>query len=558
MNRFGGYEDGFIAKFKEDGSALEYFLYLGGTGFDAVYALSLDAVGNIYAVGQSMSITPSYFPTTPGTFQPRFGGNESDAFVVKLTESSAPPANDAFAQAMALQGSRTTFLGSNSGATSEPGEPSCGPNAGGKTVWWTWTAPNNGRLYVSTTGSTIDTILAVFIGSQLATLSKIAENDNAFDGIQTSQTSLLVTAGTTYRIAVDGVGGVQGGIVLSLTLSVPVNDDFVNRIAITNFPADLRGSNVDATREMEENQAHTDGLGTRSVWWQWNCPVTGNVVINTAGSDFDSRLGVYTGDSLGNLQLVAVNDNATNGVFTSEVSIQAKARTQYLIAVDSVYDESGSIRLQILPGEPPENDSFAKRFHIDAAYTNIVAYNYGASRESGEPDFGIADRAGKTLWWTWTAPADGRLNLSTFGSDFDSMLAVFTGEALNTLALVASGDNTMKPGENYYNASLNFEVTAGRTYQIAVDGHNYWGGGEIHLQLHYYVPPVVLANTVAKSSVFSFKAQGQPGKSYYVTGSTNLSDWAPVSTNLYSGSLFECSVPLSGAQTAIFLRLVEK
>jgi hypothetical protein len=444
------------------------------------------------------------------------------------------------------------------GATFESGEPSCGAGAGGKTVWWSWTAPSSGRLYLTTTGSGFDTVLAVFTGVQLASLERLASNDNAFDGTQTSQISLVVSAGAKYWIAVDGAGGAEGGINLSLTLSSPANDDFANRISITNFPVDLHASNVDATREPDENQAHTDGLGTRSVWWQWQSPLTGNVTITTEGSSFDTRLAVYTGDNLANLQLIAVNDNATNGVLTSEVSFQAKARTRYQIAVDSVYDDSGAIHLQLLPAEPPANDSFAKRARIDAAYTNIVAYNYGATRESGEPDIGVPNTAGKTIWWTWTAPADGRITLSTFGCDFDSLITVFNGASLGDLTVVASGDNSMRNGVDYYNVTLNFDVKSGAAYQIAVDGHNYWGGGEIHLLLHYYVPPVILANTVGRSPSFHFSAQGQPGKSYYLAASSNLEDWAPASTNIYSGGLFECAAPVVESQGAAFYRLVEK
>jgi hypothetical protein len=117
----------------------------------------------------------------------------------------------------------------------------------------------------------------------------------------------------------------------------------------------------------------------------------------------------------------------------------------------------------------------------------------------------------------------------------------------------------MKPGANYYNAKVNFEVKSGRTYQIGVDGHSYWGAGEIHLLLHYYIPPVILANTFAKANGFSFKAQGQPGKSYYVAVSTNLEDWVVSGTNRYSGSLFECDVPTPGdSQSVSFYRLIEK
>jgi hypothetical protein len=40
-------------------------------------------------------------------------------------------------------------------------EPDHDGNPGGKSVWWTWVAPANGLVTVSTQGSTFDTVLAV-------------------------------------------------------------------------------------------------------------------------------------------------------------------------------------------------------------------------------------------------------------------------------------------------------------------------------------------------------------------------------------------------------------
>lgn len=67
----GNYEV-FVTKFSSDGSSLIYSTYLGGSGSDYGYAISLDTQGCAYITGQTAStdfpITPGAFQTTPGAF----------------------------------------------------------------------------------------------------------------------------------------------------------------------------------------------------------------------------------------------------------------------------------------------------------------------------------------------------------------------------------------------------------------------------------------------------------------------------------------------------------
>jgi len=75
------YSDGFAARLSADGTALAYSTYLGGSANDGAYSIWVDANGVSYVAGFTSS---SDFPTTPGVFQPTYGGPNSDAFVTKL------------------------------------------------------------------------------------------------------------------------------------------------------------------------------------------------------------------------------------------------------------------------------------------------------------------------------------------------------------------------------------------------------------------------------------------------------------------------------------------
>ena len=95
--------------------------------------------------------------------------------------------------------------------------------------------------------------------------------------------------------------------------AAPANDDFANAAALTGLPANATGTNMDATTESGEPE-HVDVTPAgHSVWWSWTAPSDGDVTVDTCGSDFDTLLAVYTGDSVEALTPVAFNDTAFGG-----------------------------------------------------------------------------------------------------------------------------------------------------------------------------------------------------------------------------------------------------
>jgi hypothetical protein len=103
-----------------------------------------------------------------------------------------------------------------------------------------------------------------------------------------------------------------------------------------------------ASRERGEPNP-TGGTGKRSVWWSWTAPATGDVTISTAGSQFDTTLGVYTGDAVRRLTFVAENDDADLAarILTSQVDFRAQAGQTYQIVVNGYRNQAGPISLAI-------------------------------------------------------------------------------------------------------------------------------------------------------------------------------------------------------------------
>ncbi|MGH9873304.1 MAG: NF038122 family metalloprotease [Pyrinomonadaceae bacterium] len=134
-----------------------------------------------------------------------------------------PPANDNFANRQVFSGCSGNLTGTTFSATSEPGEPSHDPSdsssgSPGQTVWYQWQAPSSVSLNtnITTAGSDFDTILAVYTGASLGSLTRITFNDDATPGsVLTSSVTFSATAGTTYQIVVDGWGGDSGTVKLN-------------------------------------------------------------------------------------------------------------------------------------------------------------------------------------------------------------------------------------------------------------------------------------------------------------------------------------------------------
>jgi hypothetical protein len=258
---------------------------------------------------------------------------------------AAMPPNDDFANAADLGGGLSASAsGSNLWATAEAGEPRQVSGPALASVWYRWTASQNGVVAVQTCGSDFDTTLAAFRGFTLRTLGRVAANDDSCG--RRSALRFFGVAGTTYYIAVDGRRGAQRSIELRLhTLTPPPNDDFINAIDLgTRLTAAASGANRDATVEPREPD-HDGRAPIASVWYRWTARATRTIQIETCGSDFDTVLGVYVGPALDALLLVGSNDDACGT--QSVLRFNAKAGTSYRIAVAGYRESQGSLRLKL-------------------------------------------------------------------------------------------------------------------------------------------------------------------------------------------------------------------
>jgi len=154
------------------------------------------------------------------------GTATSDIAEVRILVTGSPPSRDNFTNREPIQlanGLVTVISGVKSNATKEPGEPDHAGRAGGRSVWYTWQAPASGTVDLSTSGSTFDTLLAVYTGTSFSNLVEIVSNDDdenndpgaSANRFFASRVNFNALAGTAYQIALDGFDGAEGSYLLS-------------------------------------------------------------------------------------------------------------------------------------------------------------------------------------------------------------------------------------------------------------------------------------------------------------------------------------------------------
>ncbi len=117
-----------------------------------------------------------------------------------------PPPNDEFVNAQRITEAIASIPFNSRCASRELGEPMHANEPGMASIWYQWTAPSTGTLTMDTAGSGFDTLLAVYVGTDLTNLILVASNDDA-DWRVTSRVTFDVTPGTRYMAAVDSYEG---------------------------------------------------------------------------------------------------------------------------------------------------------------------------------------------------------------------------------------------------------------------------------------------------------------------------------------------------------------
>jgi hypothetical protein len=380
---------------------------------------------------------------------------------------AAPPANDNFASAQIVgPGLPVAAPGTNVEATAQAGEPAVAGNAAISTVWYRWTAPAGGTTVIDLCNDSFSgpagsfRTVEVYTGATLGSLVSQAEGETSNCLVRFS-----AILGQDYKIQVDYRENPGTFIFRLRQLSPPVNDNFVNATEVgPGLPVSTSATTVDSTWQASEPASLGNSGSSRSVWFTWTAPANGQVRVSacdfqTVSGAGNRTVGIYTGATLASLVVVAAGD-------ACQQSFLASAGTVYRIAFSGSIRGEGVFTLGIVAAPPPPNDNFASAQQVGPGL-NLTAFanNEFASSEPGEPAHtGPGFPAARSVWFSWTPIESARVSVGACDREFGARVAVYTGNALNSLTNVGE-----LPGYAPHCRVL-LNATPGTTYFIAVGG----------------------------------------------------------------------------------------
>ena len=163
----------------------------------------------------------------------------------------------------------------------------------------------------------------------------------------------------------------------------------------------------------------------------------------------------------------------------------------------------------------PANDNFGSATTIGRITDEIWGSTSGATRQSGEPN--PSNGTGNSVWWKWTPTVSQKVQLSTFGSNFNTALGVYTGTSVSALTKVASSDDADSTTKT---SRVIFNAVAGTTYRIVVEGRGTTDGGTVRLAGFLY-PSNDLFSRARAVTVSSTDMTLTTGNNYMASTETN-------------------------------------
>lgn len=399
--------------------------------------------------------------------------NDLDGATDGADTACGVPDNDNQADATAI-----TALPYSSGpivmknATVEPGEAQSlctyGTQAG--TVWFRYDVAADGVLIADTSGSSVDTVLAVWRddGSRLTEIAC----DYGYDGADyQARAAIPVDAGETlfFQVQVFPYGTPFPTLTFNLAAGQPpANDSYLSSTEISGLPFSDSVDTSAATRQFgEPTPACAYPQLQSTIWYSYTADSDSLLLVDTTGSDFMTTIGIWTDSKFGLAPIdCAYSSFRGTAVAPARIALHAEAGWTYHFQIGGAGDETyGTVHLALGTATAAPNDDFAGATVIGGLpYTDNVDM-LTATAETGEPApscfYGGQPTA--SVWYRFTAPRDMVVEATApDAAELNAFAAVYQGDALDELTTVACGN----PYNFYPDFRMGFEAKAGETYLI--------------------------------------------------------------------------------------------
>jgi len=286
--------------------------------------------------------------------------------ILAVTSAFAQPANDNFASAEVISGVWGSVSGTNASATAEPQEPNHAGFLPNQTIWYVWTAPQDGEVQLDTLSTPTDTVLAVYTAAadntnDISRLRQVAANDNLLPPSTTvlggaasitgpSVLRFNAKAGRAYYFVV-GAKGAGGPVTLGWAYHSGgvfrfATEDTVTTIQInTNLTPPFQLVSTPIFRCSENESLATEDASTIETYYRFGVPGVLITVTRLAGSS-------------GRMLVDYATEDITN---TITGDIPAVAGTDYASASGTLvfddYEMTKRIYVSVFPSLDPDTFS---------------------------------------------------------------------------------------------------------------------------------------------------------------------------------------------------------
>lgn len=436
-----------------------------------------------------------------------------------------PPTHDNIVNAKNINLSTVAFSGGfnytdstgTGGATTEIGEPAPTCLTGfSHTVWYRYLATTAVQMTADTFGSNYNTTLQLrktLDGStNFAQLTAETCNDDFAGPPAVSQSqisSFNLAKGSTYffQIAAFGAGGLAGNLVFSATMT-PVSADeilptvFIQQPAEGAFPSlaslnTISGTSSDnaAVSEVQiriSSSCFAPGcLGAGSRDWDgaaWSAAVpiwlgAPNTILGTPNSSSSTwNRGALPPFVNGNIYFIRARAKDSSNNF-SAISLSSFTSTTPAPAFNDDLATAGKL-FTVGPFVPFALDITSSVNNTQAIYANQAS---PAACPTGNRD----------VWWRYSSTITAAVEANTFGSDFDTVLAVWDSTAgavavPNTLI----GCNDDAAGVGGLQSKVAFQLQAGATYLFQIYQFGSGTGGNVTFHINRTAPDTIFPSSI--------------------------------------------------------------
>ena len=394
---------------------------------------------------QSPSLTPTQTPTSTQTFTSIPGATSTptrtgsavptNTATVTPTSGGGLP-NDTCGTATNIASAPYTNIVNTSTATMEAADPQpgCGNNSRQKTVWYRFTAPSAGIVTADTLGSSYDTHSLVVQTGACGAFSGVTGGCND-DAPGSSQSQVSFTATGWDDVLLHGQCLQRRRRHADLPPGVP-GDQLADANAIPNAHPHADADANDYANRYADRDGHAHAYDHADVYDHPN--------VDDHADLYDYADGDAHADDHANRDDHPDGDNYTDGDAARLLRRHWRFRTTFVAPRRwwRACRSSTTRRRSLHPLTSPTRLRVA----------------------------GISSKA-KSVWYRFTAPSTGTVTASTLGSNYDTILAAYTGSC-GSLNETQCNDDA--PGVSQ--SQVSFAATGGTTYLFMVTAYTGNGG----------------------------------------------------------------------------------